>query len=162
YVYVQHGAGIDVRGRVAPAASRGRAQGPAVRRAVGDRRVSITWGIDIGTSGTKTLAIDESGRILASATAEYPCSHPRPGWSEQDPASWWGATMATVREVLGKAQLKPADVAGLGLSGQMHGSVFLDEGGRVIRPALLWNDQRTQAQCDEIEERAGGREALIR
>lgn len=124
--------------------------------------MSVTLGIDVGTSGTKTLAIDERGRILAGATAEYPCSHPRPGWSEQDPDSWWDATVATVRDVLAKAQLKPADVAGIGLSGQMHGSVFLDQDGRVIRPALLWNDQRTQAQCDEIEQRAGGREALIR
>src|SRR4029079_12889793 len=118
YVYVQHGAGIDVRGRVAPAASRGRAQGPAVRRAVGDRRVSITWGIDIGTSGTKTLAIDERGSILASASAEYPCSHPRPGWSEQHPDLWWDATVETIGRVLASGKVRPEDVAGIGLSGQ--------------------------------------------
>jgi xylulokinase len=124
--------------------------------------VSVTLGIDIGTSGTKTLAIDGGGKILASASAEYPCAHPRPGWSEQDPELWWTATIATVRDVLSKAELKPADVAGVGLSGQMHGSVFLDEGGKVIRPALLWNDQRTGAECEEIEAAAGGREALVR
>ncbi len=124
--------------------------------------MSVTLGIDIGTSGTKTLAIDGTGAILATATAEYPCSHPRPGWSEQDPELWWKATIATVRDVLSKASLKPADIAGIGLSGQMHGSVFLDADGKVIRPALLWNDQRTAAECAEIESRAGGREALVR
>ena len=124
--------------------------------------MSITLGIDVGTSGTKTIAIDETGAILAGASAEYPCEHPRPGWSEQDPECWWEATRATVRQVLTRANLTPADVAGVGLSGQMHGSVFLDADGVVIRPALLWNDQRTGAECAEIEDRAGGREALIR
>ena len=124
--------------------------------------MSVTLGIDVGTSGTKTLAIDETGKILATASAEYPCSHPRPGWSEQDPELWWEATKETVSRVLEKGGLKASDVAGVGLSGQMHGSVFLDGEGKVIRPALLWNDQRTAAECVEIEERAGGREALIR
>ena len=124
--------------------------------------MGVTLGIDIGTSGTKTLAIDERGTILAAGSSEYPCAHPRPGWSEQDPDLWWAATVATVRDVLSKAELRPADVTGVGLSGQMHGSVFLDADGHVIRPALLWNDQRTAAECEEIESRAGGREALIR
>lgn len=124
--------------------------------------MSVTLGIDIGTSGTKTLAIDEKGTILASASAEYPCSHPRPGWSEQDPLLWWEATIKTVGQVLQRGHIKAADVAGVGLSGQMHGSVFLDADGKVIRPALLWNDQRTAAECAEIEQRAGGREALVR
>jgi xylulokinase len=124
--------------------------------------VSVTLGIDVGTSGTKTIAIDERGTILASASAEYPCEHPRPGWSEQDPELWWGATAATVKQILAGGRVRPEDVVGIGLSGQMHGSVFLDADGRVIRPALLWNDQRTAAECAEIEERAGGREALIR
>jgi xylulokinase len=129
---------------------------------LGDHEVSITLGIDIGTSGTKTLAIDGRGEILASASREYPCSHPKPGWSEQDPELWWEATVATLKAVLASGKFRPDDVAGIGLSGQMHGSVFLDENGRVIRPALLWNDQRTAAECREIEERAGGREALVR
>jgi xylulokinase len=124
--------------------------------------VSITLGIDIGTSGTKTLAIDETGKILASASAEYPCDHPRPGWSEQDPELWWQATRSTLSQVLSSGRFRPADVAGIGLSGQMHGSVFLDSAGGVIRPALLWNDQRTAAECAQIEQKAGGREALIR
>jgi xylulokinase len=124
--------------------------------------VSITLGIDIGTSGTKTLAIDETGTILASASAEYPCDHPKPGWAEQDPRLWWHATVETVGQVLAKGGISASDVAGIGLSGQMHGSVFLDESGEVIRPALLWNDQRTLSECLEIEDLAGGREALIR
>ncbi|MGC1719864.1 MAG: xylulokinase [Isosphaeraceae bacterium] len=128
----------------------------------GDQEVSVTLGIDIGTSGTKTLAIDDRGTILASALAEYPCSHPNPGWSEQDPELWWDATIKTVQSVLAAATFAPADVKGIGLSGQMHGSVFLDQAGAVIRPALLWNDQRTAVECREIEERAGGREALVK
>jgi xylulokinase len=124
--------------------------------------VSITLGIDIGTSATKTIAIDEKGTILASASAEYPCDHPRPGWSEQSPILWWDATKKTVHQVLSSGKFQASDVAGVGLSGQMHGSVFLDSAGDVIRPALLWNDQRTAAECQEIETKAGGREALIR
>ena len=123
---------------------------------------SVFLGIDIGTSGTKSLAIDEKGAILASATVEYPIYHPKPGWSEQDPADWWEATIRTVRQLTRKAKLKAADVKGIGLSGQMHGSVFLDKSDAVLRPALLWNDQRTAAECAEIEQRAGGRAKLIR
>jgi xylulokinase len=129
---------------------------------MGDNTVSITLGIDIGTSATKTLAIDEKGTILASASAEYPCDHPRPGWSEQSPDLWWDATRKTVAQVLAAGRFQPSDVKGVGLSGQMHGSVFLDSAGKVIRPAMLWNDQRTAAECQEIENKAGGREALIR
>jgi xylulokinase len=124
--------------------------------------MSVTLGIDIGTTGTRTLAIGDHGKVLTSASAEYPCAHPKHGWSEQDPEHWWNATVATVRDVLSNASLKPADVAAVGLTGQMHGSVFLDEAGNVIRPALLWNDQRTALECEEIERRAGGREALVR
>jgi len=123
--------------------------------------MAVYLGIDIGTSGTKTLAIREDGNILATATAEYPISHPKPGWSEQDPEHWWQATISTTKQVLKKGGIKKEDVAGIGLSGQMHGSVFLDKKHEVIRPALLWNDQRTAAECDEITKAAGGREALI-
>jgi xylulokinase len=133
-----------------------------MRRALGDPAVSVTLGIDIGTSGTRTIAIRESGEILAGASSEYPCSYPRPGWSEQDPQLWWDATAETIRQVIAKGGLKPGDISGIGLSGQMHGSVFLDASGQVVRPALLWNDQRTGEECDEIESRAGGREALVR
>jgi xylulokinase len=124
--------------------------------------MSVYLGIDIGTSGTKTLAIDGSGKILGQAMATYPAYHPKPLWSEQDPDDWWDATVKTVRAVVKQAKLKPADIKAIGLSGQMHGSVFLDKKNQVIRRALLWNDQRTAAECDEIEKRAGGRKQLIK
>src|SRR2546423_8389307 len=118
-------------------------------------------GIDIGTSGTKTLICDEDGKVLATAVAEHPIYSPKPGWSEQDREDWWQATIKATKAVLKKAKLKPADVGGIGLSGQMHGSVFLAAGPKALRPALLWNDQRTAEQCRQIEQKAGGREALI-
>src|SRR6266511_3771924 len=103
-------------------------------------------GIDIGTSGTKTILIDEFGRVLARAVAEYPLYCPRPLWSEQDPADWWSATCATVRQVLLESGVDPKEISGVGLSGQMHGAVFLDENDIVLRPDILWNDQRTQSE----------------
>src|SRR5437016_8332499 len=124
--------------------------------------MGIFLGIDIGTSGTKTLAINERGKILAEATECYPSYHPKPLWSEQDPEDWWQATVKTIKAVVAKGKLKAADVKAIGLSGQMHGSVFLDKQNRVIRKALLWNDQRTAAECAEMERRAGGRGELIR
>ena len=92
----------------------------------------------------------------------YPCYAPKPLWSEQDPEDWWQATVKSVRRVVKQARLKPADVKAIGLSGQMHGSVFLDKNDKVIRRAILWNDQRTAAECHEIESRAGGRHELIK
>ncbi len=124
--------------------------------------MSCYLGIDVGTSGTKTLLIDDKGRVLAEANADYPLHQPKPGWTEQNPDDWWQATVKTVREVLQKSGVKKEDVKAIGLSGQMHGSVFLDKRDQVIRPALLWNDQRTAAECDEITERAGGRKSLIK
>ncbi|MEM0924476.1 MAG: xylulokinase [Planctomycetota bacterium] len=123
--------------------------------------MSYYLGIDIGTSGTKTLLIDEAGRVLAEADRSYPLYQPRPGWTEQDPEDWWKATVKTVRAVMKASRVPAADVKAIGLSGQMHGSVFLDQQGAVIRQALLWNDQRTAAECDEITEAAGGRKKLI-
>lgn len=124
--------------------------------------MAVFLGIDIGTSGTKTLAMREDGKILSSATVEYPLYSPKPGWSEQDPEDWWKATVKSVKKVLKDGKISPGSVKGIGLSGQMHGSVFLDKKHEVIRPALLWNDQRTGAECDEIESRAGGRKALLK
>jgi len=124
--------------------------------------MSVFLGIDIGTSGTKTLAIDPAGKILGTAMETYPCYVPKPLWSEQDPEDWWQATIRSVRKVIGSAGLKPADVKAIGLSGQMHGSVFLDKHDRVIRRAILWNDQRTSAECEEMEQRVGGRKNLIK
>lgn len=123
--------------------------------------MSVYLGIDIGTSGTKTLAMQADGKILAQTTVTYPLHSPRPGWSEQNPDDWWHAAIASVQRVMTQGHLKPGEIRGIGLSGQMHGSVFLDKAHKVIRPALLWNDQRTAAECAEIEEAAGGRKKLI-
>jgi len=109
-------------------------------------------GLDLGTSGARCLAIDEAGRVTATATAAYPLHSPHPGWSEQDPEDWWSASRAVIAKV---AHEVGGDVQGLGLAGQMHGSVFLDSHDEVIRPALLWNDQRTAAQCQAITDRVG-------
>ncbi len=108
-------------------------------------------GIDVGTTATKGLAIDPDGTVLARQEAEYPLSTPRPGWAEQDPDDWWRATQ-TVLKHLADAAGTPA---GIGLSGQMHGLVALDTDDKPLRPAILWNDQRTQAECDEIEQTIG-------
>ncbi|NNJ27801.1 xylulokinase [Alienimonas chondri] len=124
--------------------------------------MSVFLGIDIGTSGTKTLAVRADGTSLGSASAEYPLLTPRPGWSEQEPRHWADAAVQTVRQLVNDGAFDPSEVKGIGLSGQMHGSVFLDANHEVIRPALLWNDQRTAAQCEAITEAAGGREELIR
>jgi len=124
--------------------------------------MSYYLGIDIGTSGTKTLLIDADGQVISEANTEYPIHQPKPGWTEQDPEDWWKATVKTVRMVVRKAKLKPEDIRAIGLSGQMHGSVFLDKNDNVIRKALLWNDQRTTVECDEITSAAGGRRALIK
>ena len=118
-------------------------------------------GIDIGTSGTKTLICDEDGRVLGTAMAEHPIQSPKPGWSEQHPADWWSAVCQSTRAVLKKTKTRPTDISAIGLSGQMHGSVFLGDGEDALRPALLWNDQRTTEECEEIESKAGGRAALI-
>jgi xylulokinase len=115
-------------------------------------------GIDIGTSGAKVLAIDEKGKVMASASAEYPLLTPQPLWAEQHPQDWWDATCTCLRSVL--ATVPANEVAGIGLSGQMHGLVMLDDNGEVLRPAILWNDQRTQAQCDYITDRVG-KETLV-
>ena len=94
--------------------------------------MSYYLGIDVGTSGTKTLLINAAGQLLAEANAEYPLHQPRPGWTEQDPEDWWKATVKTVRAVVKKAKLKATDIKAIGLSGQMHGSVFLDKNDKVI------------------------------
>jgi xylulokinase len=116
-------------------------------------------GLDVGTSGVKAILIETSGDVVASATTPLSLSTPQPGWAEQDPNAWWAASVASIRSVL--AQQPDAVVAAVGISGQMHSSVFLDGDGQVIRPALLWCDGRTTAECREIEQRVGG-EARLR
>ena len=115
-------------------------------------------GIDVGTSGTKTLVMDENGRVLRSATREYPLSVPQNGWAEQDPALWRDAAIETIREVL--AAIDASGLKALGLTGQMHGLVCLDSSDNVLCPALLWCDQRTEAECGEITERIGAKRLI--
>jgi xylulokinase len=115
-----------------------------------DRGLCI--GLDVGTSGVKGILVAADGGVVASAGRDYPLLTPRPGWTEQEPEAWWRASAEVLRELQAKA---PEPVAALGLTGQMHGAVFLDGDGQVIRPALLWNDQRTAAECAEIERRVG-------
>ena len=110
-------------------------------------------GIDLGTSGTKTVVYEESGRALAQKTVEYPLYQPQNGWAEQEPLDWWGAVKTGLASVL--QGLDAGDVAGIGISGQMHGLVMLDAGGDVLRPASIWCDQRTGAECEEITRLVG-------
>ncbi|MCD6405361.1 MAG: xylulokinase [Planctomycetes bacterium] len=117
-------------------------------------------GIDIGTSGTRALVVDAKGTVIAQGAAPQASSHPRPSYSEQNPAEWWAATKRAVSQALGRAAAAPEDIAAVGLSGQMHGLVLLDEADNVIRPAILWDDQRAAAECAEIEE-GFGREKLL-
>lgn len=112
-------------------------------------------GIDLGTSGTKTILFDMAGGIVASATREYPLYQPQNGWAEQDPDDWADAGFATVREVMEKGGVSAADVAGIGISGQMHGLVMLDSDGKPLRKSIIWCDQRTAKECDEITARVG-------
>ena len=112
-------------------------------------------GIDVSTTGAKALLCDEEGQVLETVTTEYPCYAPKPLWSEQDPEDWWLGTCTSVRGVLARTGVSGDEVKGVGLSGQMHGLVMLDENHKVIRPAILWNDQRTAAECDEITETFG-------
>jgi xylulokinase len=107
-------------------------------------------GLDIGTSGVKACAIDARGHTVASASAPLKLSAPRPGWAEQDPADWWTATVRVIKRVVATTRQHRATIESIGLSGQMHTSVFLDRANRVIRPALLWCDGRTTAQCRAI------------
>jgi len=117
-------------------------------------------GIDVSTTGVKALIIAPDGQVFASANTEQPLSTPYPLWSEQDPADWWRCALASVRQALALSGISGAEIAAIGLTGQMHGLTLLDERGAVLRPAILWNDQRTAAQCDEIRARLG-RKRLI-
>jgi xylulokinase len=110
--------------------------------------VTVLVGLDVGTTGAKAIAITPEGELLATAEADYPLSTPRPGWAEQDPEDWWRASQSALAR-LGH------EPAAIGLSGQMHGLVALDGADRILRPAILWNDQRTAQECAEIEERIG-------
>jgi xylulokinase len=121
---------------------------------------SYALGIDSSTTATKALLIDEGGQVVAVASSEYTYETPQPLWSEQEPKLWWDATVESIREVMRSSGVSADEVKGVGLTGQMHGLVLLDDENNVLRPALLWNDQRTSSQCDDIRERLG-KEHLI-
>jgi len=117
-------------------------------------------GIDISTTSSKALVMDAAGKVIAVASSPHTLQTPKPLWSEQDPLEWWEAARLCIRSALQKAGISGDDVSAVGLTGQMHGLVLLDEAGRVLRPAILWNDQRTQDQCDEIHRRVGKSEFI--
>ena len=115
----------------------------------------VLLGIDLGTSGVKVLAIDEKGKTLASTSVSYPLVQPRDGWSEQNPHDWWQGTITAIQKILDHPAVRPDTVIALSLSGQMHGSVFLDSDNKIIRNPLLWNDTRTFEECRYITEQIG-------
>ena len=108
-------------------------------------------GTDIGTSGTKTVLFDEYGRKVACKTVEYPLYQPHNGWAEQLPEDWKNAAIKSISEVISKSGVKPSEIVSVGLTGQMHGLVMLDEKFRVLRPSIIWCDQRTSSECELIE-----------
>jgi len=122
--------------------------------------MAILLGIDLGTSGVKVLALEDSGSILAVTSRNYPLHHPHPGWAEQDAEDWWQGVLQAIQTILQDDAIDPSAIRGLAVSGQMHGAVFLDSRGEVIRRPILWNDTRTFRQCTEIT-RAIGEEVLI-
>ncbi len=117
-------------------------------------------GIDLGTSGTKTVLFGENGKSVASCTVEYPLHQPQNGWAEQDPANWWDSVCKTTRAVIAESGIDAAQIKGVGISGQMHGLVMLDKDGQVIRESILWCDGRTGKQCREITDTIGAKRLI--
>ena len=114
-----------------------------------------SMGIDIGTTGTRAIIIDERGNLVGAATEEYPLYTPKPLWAEQNPEDWWESAKLAVRKAIATSDISGDEIGGIGLTGQMHGLVLLDSQGEVLRPAILWCDQRTQEQCDWITDKVG-------
>lgn len=117
-------------------------------------------GLDLGTSGTKTVLFDADGQAICDATRGYPLYQPQNGWAEQSPEDWWQAAVETIAEVVQKSGVAPDDIVALGMSGQMHGLVMLDEAGAVLRRSIIWADQRTGAQCEEMTRRVGAEQMI--
>ncbi len=122
--------------------------------------MSYFIGVDSSTTATKALLMDAQGAVVAIGRSEYDFETPRPLWSEQSPHLWWDATVVAIKEALEQAGVSGEDVGGIGMTGQMHGLVLLDADSEVLRPSILWNDQRTQAECDEIRDRVGPSELI--
>ena len=121
----------------------------------------LLLGIDVGTGGSRAVVINETGQIVASATVEHePFASPQTGWAEQDPDDWWRASVAAIREVVSHDNARSEDIAAVGLSGQMHGSVLLNERDEVVRPALIWCDQRTDKQCEQLTQQIGAEQLI--
>jgi xylulokinase len=117
-------------------------------------------GLDIGTTGVKSILLNEEGALAAEATAGYPIHSPQTNWFEQNPEDWWVATQASIRQILSRTGLRRTEIAGIGLSGQYHGLVLLDGAGRVLRPCILWNDQRTHEQALEVVRKVGAKRLM--
>jgi xylulokinase len=124
------------------------------------REQGYTIGIDASTTATKALLIDDQGAVVSVQASAYPFETPQPLWSEQDPDLWWNGAIRSIRSLLTQTGLTPQSIRAVGLTGQMHGLVLLDAAGSVLRPAILWNDQRTGAECDEIRTRVGRSELI--
>jgi len=121
----------------------------------------LLLGIDVGTGGSRAVVINETGRIVASATVEHePFASPQTGWAEQDPDDWCRASIAAIREVVSHDNVSPDEIAAVGLSGQMHGSVLLNDRDEVVRPALIWCDQRSDKQCEQITQQIGAEQLI--
>jgi xylulokinase len=118
--------------------------------------MDVVIGIDVGTGGSRVVVVDTDGRVKASATVEHAAfASPRTAWAEQDPEDWWRASRQALREALKTSGTRPSSVRAVGLSGQMHGAVLLDEAGMVVRPAIIWCDQRTEAECRWLNDTIG-------
>jgi xylulokinase len=121
----------------------------------------LLLGIDVGTGGSRAVVINETGRIVASATVEHePFASPQTGWAEQDPDDWWRASVAAIREVVSRDNVSPEEIAAVGLSGQMHGSVLLNDRDEIVRPALIWCDQRSDKQCEQLTQQIGAEQLI--
>src|SRR5438477_6156753 len=136
--------------------TRSRLPEPMPRNPGARRKLIYCLGIDVGTGGTRALIMDAAGAVVASGTEEHqPFASPHPGWAEQDPRDWWRACGLAVKKALEKSSLNGAEIACVGFSGQMHGAVLLDASGEVIRPALIWCDQRTEKQSRDLSQQFG-------
>ena len=128
---------------------------PLKYRKQGETIMKYLIGIDIGTSGTKTALFSQDGKLVAAHTVEYPLYQPQNGYAEQEPDDWWNAALEGLKTVVSKSGVNKDDIAGIGLSGQMHGLVMLDKDGKVLRKSIIWCDQRTAKECEEITEKVG-------
>jgi len=122
--------------------------------------MSYLIGLDVGTTSAKTVLIDAWGRVIFTTAPAYEFRTPKPLWAESDPADWWVATVAALRELLAKSGVAPGEIAGIGLTGQMHGLVLLDAKGEVLRPCIMWNDQRTAKECAALTKKVGRSQVL--